>query len=231
MTVLPQDQFPFNESRALKKKLQGLTVTSTAYPTGQPVPVHFVGPDFELVKASYPGIYISYAATSKASEREHRGKTNLTYAPPGLPTDVQVPYDFEDKDSAVTESWPDSGFSRLRSPYTVEEFPIPYNLDFNISVLTRNYEHAFQLIGALDDIERIPPRYGALEVPEDGTVRTLELLGGPDTSMIRDEDGKRIIQTLYSVRVAAELNLYEVQQVQRVESVAVDFTESTTPYL
>jgi hypothetical protein len=49
------------------------------------------------------------------------------------------------------------------------------------------------------------------------------LLGGPDTSMIRDENGKRVMQSVYSVRVAAELSLYEIEQVQRV--VTVNITE------
>lgn len=224
--ALPKDKTPFNESRALDRKLEGIVVTSSTAVSGRGVPVIWVGPDFELQNASYPGIYLSYAGVTRATDREVRGKTNLQYAPPGYPTDVQVPEDFEEKDSDTTVDWGEDGFSRLRSPYSVEDHPIPYNLDFNVTVLTRNYDQNFQIIAALQDIERLPPRFGYLEVPEDGTVRTLELLGGPDTSVLRDDDGKRVIQSLYSVRVAAELSLYEVQQVQRVASVEVDVHEN-----
>lgn len=234
ISTSPRDHTPFNESRALEKLLTGVKVTASTYPEGRAVPVIWVGPDFELVNASYPGIYISYANVSKANDREVRGKTNLQYAPPGLPTDVQVPADLDDKDSVETHAWDeDAGFDRLTSPYAVEDHPIPYNLDYNITVLTRTYEQMFQIIWNLQQIDRIPARFGGLEIPEDGTVRTLELLGGPETALTRDESNKRVIQTLYSVRVAAELSLYEVQQVQRVETVEVDFRDTVTdsPYL
>ena len=231
-TPLPSDTTPFNEQRALKKKLSGITVTASNYPQGMVVPVHLgLNPDFELRNASYPGIYITYANVSRAPEREVRGGTNLQYAPPGKPTDVQVPADFEDKDSTAKVDWGEDGFDRLTSPYTIEDHPVPYNLDYNVTVLTRNHEQMFHLIHALQGIDRIPARFGGLEVPEDGTIRTLELLGGPETGTIRDEDGKRIVQTLYSVRVAAELDLYEVQQVQRVTSVNFTVLNLSVPYL
>lgn len=216
----PVDKTPYNESRALKTKLEGVRVSASTYPGGRTVPVTFVKPDMELRNADYPGIYLSYAGNSIAHDREHRGPTNLTYAPPGFPDDVQVPADFEDKDSTVTEAWNET-FDRQTSPYRVEDTPIPYNLDFNITVLTRNYQQQFEIIAQLDEIERIPARFGGLEVPEDGTVRTLDLLGGPETSPINDEDGKRLIQSVYSVRVAAEISLYDLQDLKRVTTVNV----------
>jgi hypothetical protein len=220
--VSPLDRTPYIENKALKTKLSGVQVTASTYSGGRDVPVAFVGPDFELGAANYPGIYLSYAGMSRASDREHRGKVNLEYAPPGLSETVLVPADFEDKDSVATEPWNET-FDRLTSPYVVQDVPIPYNLDFNVSVLTRNYQQMFEIVTQLDEIDRIPARFGGLEVPEDGTVRTLDLLGGPDTSMIRDENGKRVMQSVYSVRVAAELSLYEVELVKRV--VTVNITE------
>jgi hypothetical protein len=221
----PRDKTPYIESEALKKKLTGVMVTASTYPNGRAVPVSFVGPDFELKSASYPGIYLSYAGMSRASEREHRGATNLQYAPPGFPANVQVPKDIDNKDSTETEAW-NLTFDRRTSPYTVYDYPIPYNLDFNVTVVSRNYQQMFEVISQLDEISRISSRFGGLEVPEDGTVRTLELLGGPDTSSLRDEDGKRLLQSVYSVRVAAEISLYDVESVQRVLDVNVQ-TSST----
>jgi hypothetical protein len=55
------------------------------------------------------------------------------------------------------------------------------------------------------------------------------LLGGPDTSPLQDEDGKRLLQTVYSVRVTAELSLYDVEAVKRVMTVETDF--KAVPYL
>jgi hypothetical protein len=204
------------------KKVSGVKVTALNYSAARNVPVQWVGPDLELSNAEYPGIYLSYAGMARATDREHRGRTALTYAPPGLPADVQVPQDFEDKDSTATEPW-NNTFDPLTSPYVMEDSPVPYNLDFNIIVLTRNYQQMFEIIAQLDEVDRIPTRFGGLEVPEDGTVRTLDLLGGPETSLIRDEDGKRLIQSVYSVRVAAELALSDVREVQRVTQVNIEF--------
>lgn len=227
--LAPSDKTPYVESRALKKKLQGVRVTASAYPAGREVFVGFVEPDLEIRNATYPGIYISYAGMSKANDREVRGPTNLQYAPAGWPADVPVPADFGDKDSTETRPWNET-FDRLTSPYRVAEHPIPYNLDFNITVLTRNYQQMFEIISQLDEIEYIPARFGGLEVPEDGTVRTLDLLGGPETAPIRDEDGKRLLQSVYSVRVTAELGLHDIEQVKRVVNVNITTTQFT-PYL
>lgn len=223
MSVQPTDLFPYNESRAIRKKLEGITVTASNYPGGRAVPVGYVNPDFELRNAAYPGIYLSYGMVSRATDREHRGDTALTYAPPGKSTEVLVPADMEDKNSSAMVPWSDTGFDRLSSPYRVQDTPVPFNVDYNVAVLTRNYQQAFEIQAQLQDIERLPERFGFLNVPEDGTVRTLELLGGPETSVIEDEDNKRLVQVLYSVRVAAELDLYSVDEVQRVADVDITY--------
>lgn len=217
--ALPRDKTPYIESEALKKHLNGVKVTASTYPQGKTVPVTFVAPDMELRSAAYPGIYLSYAGTKRANDREVRGRANLMYAPPGFPANVQVPEDMDDKDNLNTVAWDTTGFDKRSSPYTVWDHPIPYDLDFNITVITRNYEQMFEIIAQLDEIGMIPARFGGLEVPQDGTVRTLELLGGPDTSPLKDEDGKRLLQTVYTVRVAAEINLYDIEGVQRVSEI------------
>lgn len=222
----PRDKTPYIESEALKEHLGGVRVTASNYPAGRDVPVIFVSPDFELRQASYPGVYLSYAGTKRSPEREVRGRANLTYAPPGFPTDVQVPEDMDDPENLATVPWNETGFDKRSSPYTVWDHPIPYDLDFNITVVTRNYAQMFEIIAQLDEMDKIPARFGGLEVPQDGTVRTLELLGGPDTSSLKDEDGKRLLQTVYTVRVAAEINLYDIEGVQRVTEVDVQL-EST----
>lgn len=224
-TSTPRDRTPYIESEAIKKKLTGIRVTSSTYPEGRDVPVGFVAPDFELKNASYPGIYLSYAGMSRASDREHRGSANLQYAPPGFPANVLVPKDMDNKDSALTEPW-NLTFDKRSSPYTVWDHPIPYNIDFNITVVTRNYQQMFEVVAQLDAMERIPARFGGLEVPQDGTIRTLELLGGPETSALKDEDGKRLLQSVYSVRVAAEINLYDIEGVRRVSTVDVRTTST-----
>lgn len=218
MVATPRDMTPYVESAALKKKLSTVVVTASTYPAGRPVPVNFVEPDMELRSAAYPGIYLSYAGMAKASDREHRGRVRLEYAPAGLPVDTQVPVDIEDKQNNSTEPWSNT-FDRHTSPYQLSETPIPYNLDFNVTVVTRNYQQMFEIIAQLDSLDFLPARFGGLEVPEDGTIRTLDLLGGPNTSAIKDEDGKRLLQSVYSVRVTAEISLYDVNEMNRATEV------------
>lgn len=226
-----RDRTPVVESEALKLRLGGVVVHASNYgPAGRPVPVLFVNPDTELRGAEYPGIYLSYAGVSKASDREVRGRTNLTYAPSGIDAaNVQVPADMDNKDNPATITWDQAGFDRRSSPLHLPEFPLPYNLDFNITVLTRNYQQMMEIISQLQMIDRIPARFGGLTVPQDGTVRTLELMGGPETNPLADEDGKRLLQTVYSVRVTAELSLYDVEAINRVMTVVTDV--KSYPYL
>lgn len=224
--ALPRDKTPYIESEALKKHLTGVKVTSSNNPVGSVVPVVFVSPQMELRSASYPGIYLSYAGTNRATEREHRGRTNLMYAPPGFPANVQVPEDMDDKENTNTVPWNETGFDPRSSPYTVPDHPIPYDLDFNITVVTRDYQQMFEIISQMDEMDRIPTRFGGLKVPQDGTIRTLDLMGGPDQSSLKDEDGKRLLQTVYTVRVAAEINLYDIEGVQRITDIDVGMTST-----
>jgi hypothetical protein len=148
------------------------------------------------------------------------------YAPPGFPANVQVPEDMDDKENTNTVPWNETGFDPRSSPYTVPDHPIPYDLDFNITVVTRDYQQMFEIISQMDEVERIPTRFGGLKVPQDGTIRTLDLMGGPDQSSLKDEDGKRLLQTVYTVRVAAEINLYDIEGVQRITDIDVGMTST-----
>lgn len=216
-----------NESRALKEKLSDIYVHATNAPEeGLNVPVHFVGPDLELADVNYPGIYIRYGPMIRATDREHEGSVLLPYAPEGFSGNVQVPVNMEDETNMSTEPWlvPGSFGDPLASPYKTADIPRPYNLHFDINVVARNYQQAVELTGQLAKIQYLPERFGFLEIPEDGTVRTLELLGGPEIILARDADDKRVLQILYSVNVVSELNLYDIEQISRVTSVDLTVT-------
>lgn len=210
-----------SEAIALKKKLSTVSI-SDATSDRREVPVHFLGPDFNLVDAVYPGIYVEYAGMTRAFDREHRGRILVPYAPEGMAGNVTVPTDVDDKESLLTETWildSASDPDPRASPYLVQDSPVPWNLDFQVSVRTRNYQQAFQIIERLAELPYLPTRYGCLEVPEDGTLRTLDLLGGPEVTLDTDQDGKRIVLTLYSVRVVSEKSLFEIKQIQRVATI------------
>jgi hypothetical protein len=89
-------------------------------------------------------------------------------------------------------------------PY-LTEYPIPYNLDYQITVYSRKAIHDRVLTAALAASDRIPGRFGFLEIPQDGTYRRLDLIGGPESEADKDRDGKRIFRSTYAVRVSSEL--------------------------
>jgi hypothetical protein len=179
-----------NEDRALKAKLSGLTVTDANAPgTGRPVPVRYLLPESELATQTFPMIVLEHAGIEKASDREHRGNIMLPYAPEGearwwQPTATSVDV--------------------RKSPYATE-FPIPYDLRFRVMVYTRTAWHDMTLASALAQRDRIPARFGFLEIPEDVTTRSLDLLGGPELVDARDENGKRLFRREYLISIASEL--------------------------
>ena len=184
----------FNEDYALKIKLQHMTVTDANNPQGKEVKVRYRLPEVEVSNLDFPIVIISHNGWPIANDREHRGFIQLPYAPEGFAT-----------------WWDDSGgpskaeFSPADSPY-YSYFPIPYNLDYRVDVLSRFMtDHAMPLIVQLAQYERLHPKFGFLDVPQDGTKRTMQLLGGPEMTTLKDENDKRLFQTTYLVRVFSEM--------------------------
>jgi hypothetical protein len=176
----------------------------------------------------YPTIVITHGNIGKADDREHRGHVVIPYIPEGQPRDVLSadgqPYIADD----ATAVYPD------RSPFQSQDFPIPYNIDYQVVTYHRYEQHQTQLDAQLAAIDRIPSRFGYVEVPEDGTVRSLDLLGGPMRVAEQDANGKRVFRTHYSVRVYSELSLYDVQNVydlfHRVETINLSVSELADVY-
>lgn len=193
-----------NEDRAIKAKLAGLTVQDVNAPaSGRPVKVRFRLPEVELADVDFPMVVIEHAGITKDEEREHRGTTRLGYTPEGLP--------------------PVDGGYRT-------EFPIPYNIDYQISVYSRKIQHHMALVATLAQHDRLPARFGYLEVPEDETIRRLDLVGGPELESSHDGDDKRLFRATYVVRVSSELTDIEAQQVFTVLSVVIDVEDYNDTY-
>jgi hypothetical protein len=189
------------EDRALKLKLQGIKVTDTNAPVGgRPVAVRYWEPETERSPLTFPIIMIRHTDIQKDEEREHRGRIDLGYSPEGF--------------DPVTIT---NGNAYYQSKIYAE-FPIPYNLDYQVSVLSRNSQHDIQLRGIMLQTQYLPTRFGFLEIPEDGTVRSLYVLGSVSDDDATDADGKRLFSTNYVVRIATELveGAHLIDQVQQV---------------
>jgi hypothetical protein len=185
-----------NEDAAIKAKLSGLKVTDSSNPD-RPVGVRYRLPDDTYAKMTFPMIIIEHGNIAKADDREHRGSGLLPYAPEGKRRWA----DYENPD---------------KSPYWHATWPIPYNLDYQITTYSRHAMHDRVLTAMLAGSNRLPARGGFLEIPQDGTVRRMDLIGGPEPDEDRDADGKRLFKTVYTVRVSSELFPEEVEEVVRV---------------
>lgn len=174
-----------NEDKALKTLLTGITVSDSGNAT-RPVGVWFGQPDVEIRNQVFPYITIELVGVAEATDRAHRGYIDMPYTPEGANHMVNF------------ASW----------------YPIPVNLDYQITTYARQPRHDRQIINALFGINRLPLRFGLLLIPEDGTVRRLDVMGfvKRDTT----EQDKRLFSNVYNIQVSSEfipadlVQLYEV---------------------
>jgi hypothetical protein len=197
--------FLLNEDAALKLKLQGLMVHDATSDAGRRVTVRYRNPEYELSDATYPLILISHSRISRDEERESRGYVNLHYAPEGY------------------EPWADMT-DPTQSPY-MSQMPVPLNVDYQIDVYARKELHVIQLTGMLMEFHFLPHRLGYLPVGEDGTVRRLDLMGGPEYSESKDELGKRLFCATWLIRVSSEIFLDEIHELTPAQRVLLDFLD------
>ena len=188
-----------NEDAALKAKIQHLRVVDgNSGPNGREIPVRYRLPEDELANLSYPIFIIEHAGMEFDQDRAHRGHIQLPYAPEG-----QQEWWSDDTQAAVA-----------LSPYFAD-FPTPWRLNYQITLYARFMtQHIMPMKALLAQTKYLHPRDAFLEIPQDGTVRSMFLLGGPHESYGFDEDQKRIYSLTYLVTVFAEL----VEDVQVLQS-------------
>jgi hypothetical protein len=181
-----------NEDAAVRAKLSGLQVSMTAGLVD--VPVRWFRPEPESTgDMVYPIILMTRMGISKADDREHRGNT-VFYQVEGLPT------------ATPDDLW------NYYGPY-----PIPYNFDYQVSVLTRLQQHQTELMSKLARWDRLPSRYGFIEIGGINVVACMDLIGGPELSAVIDTKGQRLFTANYLIRVCSELSPSDPQRSEKVQ--------------
>lgn len=173
-----------NEDAAVKAKLQGLTVADVN-DDARPVAVRYRAPEDAYASQTFPMIVIDRVDEVFDPQRAHTGYIQIPYVPEGYRPYPGAP-------------------GMAASPYW-SEFPIPMFLDYAVTLLCRKAAHLTSLLAQLTTFDFLPPRYGYLVVPQDNTVRRLDVVGGPDTDAVRDEQGKRLLRAVWRIRTVAEL--------------------------
>lgn len=174
-----------NEDKALKALVSGITVSDSGNPS-RPVGVWFGQPDNEIRQQSYPYITIDLVGISEAIDRAHRGYIDLPYTPEG------------GNSNETYATW----------------YPIPVNLDYQITTYARQPRHDRQIINALFAPGRLPMRFGLLDIPEDGTARRVDLMGFVKRDTTEQE--KRLFRNIYNVQVSSEFLPAQLVQLYQV---------------
>lgn len=182
-----------NEDAALKKKLQGMTVLDRNAPIGgREVKVRYKDPEDEIARLDFPIHILELQGVYYAPERQQSGMLRLPYAPEGQPI-------WWDPDSPVQ---PDTSNSPYRTIW-----PIAVNLDYKITTYARiERDHMLPLIAQL-----CQPQYlgmggiGYLDVPQDGTRRTMLLQAGPEQAYGKDAQNDRVFRAVSLVRILSEI--------------------------
>lgn len=196
--------FIFDEDRAMFDKFQNIVVQDVNAPDqGRPVEVIWLDAETELANRTFPLICLSNVGITYDPARAHAGWFQLQYAPEGF------------------NQWSTDPTNILDSPYYAQT-PIPYNINYQIEVLSRNNQHATFLTSILSGQDYLHARYGYLSVPENRTVRRMDLTSGPERQSIHDGDGKRLFSSVYSVNVSTELLPPEIEAYTRVQTVVKD---------
>ena len=196
--------FLLDEDEALRNLLKNMYVTDQKSTTDnvatRAVGVWFGQPDQEIRSQSYPYITIDMIDISEDIPRAMRGRVKPAYLPD--PTDE---YDSE------IQNWDIN-------------WPIPVNIDYQITTYARQPRHDRQLLSQLLHT-KIPLRFAVLETGPNtvyGTTRRLDVL---DISK-RDitEQGKRLFVNAITVRVSSEIAPETYNQVYKALQVNVTGT-------
>jgi peptidoglycan/xylan/chitin deacetylase (PgdA/CDA1 family) len=173
---MSDERFILNEDKAIRDLLNDIHVSDDKNPNRK-VGVWFGQPDVEVQNQSYPYITIDLIDVREATERAMRGLTELRY-------------------------YPDGGWEkRVALPYKTS-YPIPYDLDYQITTYARQPRHDRALIRVLLQ-EKFGSRMHSLYIPGDDTSRSMFLMGQQKRD--KTEDNRRLFSNAYTVRVYSEL--------------------------
>jgi len=214
------------EDAALKMRLADIPVADDDDPQ-RVAQVFFRHPVGETEK-SYPFITIELLDITHARDRQH-SMQDLYYASGiGLTSDQQLSltnidyYPDEQNTADLDDLVEDSGFLSTDS-YT------PVDLVYQVTTYARSNQHDRQLTRTM--LRRVTPFQGRgwIEIPEDGTIRRLDVQGWRPADILDGEAGykKRIFRKVYTLVMNAEIPTSDFIGTKRTLTVEGDITSYT----
>lgn len=210
--------FIIAEEKALHEKVSDLKVYDPRTPQGAYVKAWFRFPEGERIN-EYPYITVTGPiAMTEARDRVH----SITY-----PEATLWPSETDDVYASQLV---------VGDPHAVDKVMthmrfIPYYLTYQVSTYARNYLHDRQMTLQLMRVRKLPYRYGWLYVPEDDTLRQLDLLSWqPADQLEQASDGlKTIHRKIWTVQITAHVAPFDLQRLYRVQEVLVDIEHRDPP--
>jgi hypothetical protein len=211
---MPNPGFLLAEDAALKARFATLTVSDDRNGS-RPVQVFFRYPEAETER-NYPFLTIEMIDIVHARNRQH-SETQVVYPKVGIPNRSKF-----DTSPDRLNYWP-SRISNLQTvPSTGKEFIVsnefvPVDLLYQVSTFTRSALHDRQLSSQMLSTI-VPFRQGFITVPEDDTIRRLDLLDWTTADLLDSEAGyrKRIFRKIYTLQMSAEIpsqDMYGLHQI------------------
>lgn len=187
----------FDEDLALKQKLSGKYVVN--YVDGRHIDIatYYRFPDPEERTRTFPHIAIDMISIEFDPTRAHRADGYIQ------------PYDLE-------TATPPSGFNLV-----ADDMPLPWSLIYQLACYSRDPWHDRQLAQLM--YMSFPEEFGSLDMSNfDGTVRRADFISAVRRDRI-DNTNKRLFCNIITIAVSSEFYLNEIQTIQQVGSVNVDY--------
>lgn len=190
--------FLLSEDEALRNLLLGMKVTDQKADGERSVGVWFGQPDQELRDQRYPYITIDMVDVSEDFSRSMRGKVKPVYLadPENMVEGVQG--------TQGTQAVQEVNFDSDEHSWEID-FPIPVNIDYQITAYSRQPRHDRQILAQLL-YTRLPLRFAVLNTGPNtvyGTTRRLDVLDIAKRDIT--ENGKRLFVNAITVRVSSEI--------------------------
>ena len=219
--------FLLAEDAALKARFSTLTVSDDRNGS-RPVQVFYRYPEAETER-SYPFLTIEMIDLVHAKNRQH-SENELTYAKEGIPRRNS----FIDSPNEL-HYWP-SRIADLETVTDIEDVEflssnefVPVDLLYQVSTFTRSALHDRQLSSQMLSTI-VPFRKGYIDIPEDGTIRRLDLLDWTTADLLDSESGyrKRIFRKIYTLQMSAEIPSADLFGQRQITSIIPTITALTS---